>query len=1088
MGRGATSKIGELKWRKSMIDSDAEALHRKLNSENFLRSGLSDALLNNDHNISTINFMVGSMDFIPVLGATMGIIDVPENIRLVRELVGVGEYGLAATLAGLSTLELVASGLSAGFVTKGVLKKLSAPSQKTLEKYIKIAELEEKAIKTKKKNAKTVANKNTELKKEMVVELAEDLDSSLVKIDKKTGEKVVDYDAVKAAGKLKAQEVMLAQNLRADQAAKASINRKFGEDDRAYDKSSITTPKDLTTEEFNRFTDDSVVFSHLTDNPDDLMSAILDPDKYDAMVAIASDLRAAYPKLWKKNKKTIDNLFDLTINKDLDFIGENSELSRLLDKYGLTFQDYAHTVVSGGSEAGRILQKLSQIHRADPSASDIKRITENKVAGTFKRIMNMRRGIMVSMFKTAMRNLESVFLRAPMDNLEKAFDNVLYELTENGFKAGAKSTVPRLLGGKKGTYDHVGALFRSDNKELSKYLLDRPEFARQMQRLFTTYNELQARTGNEKGYILPTLELGVHGLTYFNRWQDRFVRKSLFGEEIKRLVRQEYDLDLVEDVLLGKNKNQIQSFINGTGKFTTKSGKYKGKKSFYELAEESTRNALSLTYGDRPNLDMFNDFSNFMTRNSILTAAEPFPRFMFSAMEYIAETSFGAALPIIRKATRYRKRYAKKADTFEFQKNLKESDTFAQAILKSYAGTKSDRRQISRNLAGLTGITAVYWMRRALNNNTEEGVNEDPQKMNLAGIGEIDLRSNFPATQINAISQIFEKFQEGTLSLYVKNNFKELTEIFVGSSSLRTGQLNMITMAITEAFSSVVPGLDESDAVKAEKIERFVGRSLGGFLTSFLAPLNYIIDGQRILGYRPKELIDYRQNPYLAEPYFQEDSWRLNPKNMLLGEIKRTFEQRGYLDILNPEQFKDLDSRVLIYNDNPVRIAPILDMLGGIRITSPSNQFQKFFRPYGYNEWETGSQSYIGTAKRKENYVIKQTLWSEMDNIRMKEKILIQKWKEDTNKDKASLNNFLQKTMRPYLDEKIKDAKKVAKTFGVEELTGLLKEQYKWRKVFKKNREAAESLFRNEYGRDPNYSNIQDIQWLIQKSKGVDEN
>ena len=82
--------------------------------------------------------------------------------------------------------------------------------------------------------------------------------------------------------------------------------------------------KCLTTEEFNRFTDDSVVFSHLTDNPDDLMSAILDPDKYDAMVAIASDLRAAYPKLWKKNKKTIDNLFDLTINKDLDFIDKES--------------------------------------------------------------------------------------------------------------------------------------------------------------------------------------------------------------------------------------------------------------------------------------------------------------------------------------------------------------------------------------------------------------------------------------------------------------------------------------------------------------------------------------------------------------------------------------------------------------------------------------------------------------------------------------------------------------------------------------------------------------------------------------------
>ena len=61
------------------------------------------------------------------------------------------------------------------------------------------------------------------------------------------------------------------------------------------------------------------------------------------------------------DKTVIDNLFELTVGKDID---ANQELADSLAKYGLTFDEYVMTVVSGGSDAGKILNKLSQIKRA----------------------------------------------------------------------------------------------------------------------------------------------------------------------------------------------------------------------------------------------------------------------------------------------------------------------------------------------------------------------------------------------------------------------------------------------------------------------------------------------------------------------------------------------------------------------------------------------------------------------------------------------------------------------------------------------------------------------------------------------------
>ena len=74
----------------------------------------------------------------------------------------------------------------------------------------------------------------------------------------------------------------------------------------------------------------------------------------------------------------------------------------MLNKYGLSFEDYVLTVVGSGSEAGKILNKLSQIKRLRPANEMIamqEKATVNAQGVIRKGVMrmeNIRRGGLVS--------------------------------------------------------------------------------------------------------------------------------------------------------------------------------------------------------------------------------------------------------------------------------------------------------------------------------------------------------------------------------------------------------------------------------------------------------------------------------------------------------------------------------------------------------------------------------------------------------------------------------------------------------------------------------------------------------------------
>ena len=185
-------------------------------------------------------------------------------------------------------------------------------------------------------------------------------------------------------------------------------------------------------------TDDSAEIATGTDT---LLSPILNPEKFNPLIAVVADLKAANPSLFGKSKgnTVIDDLFELTVKKDLI---ADKELLDLLNKYGLNIEEYVLLVVGSGSKAGKVLNKLSQMKRLRPK-NELKEIEDKAIAEIdttiadyARRVENIRRGGLVSQIATAARNVWSMGIRMPLEALANVADTAIYSV-QKGIETGS---------------------------------------------------------------------------------------------------------------------------------------------------------------------------------------------------------------------------------------------------------------------------------------------------------------------------------------------------------------------------------------------------------------------------------------------------------------------------------------------------------------------------------------------------------------------------------------------------------------------------------------------------------------------------
>lgn len=786
-----------------------------------------------------------------------------------------------------------------------------------------------------------------------------------------------------------------------------------------------------TVGEFLRGDIEQSAFANLAGQGDTLTQPLLKPEKFDALVASVADLKKKYPGAFDNDKPIIDNLYELTINKDL-LAGD--ELIDLLNKYNISFEDYVLTVVGSGSQAGKVLQKLSQIKRMRPANEKIAmqeaatKNAANAFQKTFMRIENIRRGGLVSQLATAARNLQSGAIRAPLEGFGNVMDNALYQLTEEGYGSALKELGS--FSNWKDSFRHMKYMFgpetRLDVKDYVDFLMEQPELAGQADLLFNNINEIQKLTGRGSGgkgdAVLTVLEDAVDVLNTPNRWQEHLIRRGAFLGELERLTKREYGIDLIDTI----NKGQIRDLLNDASTVRPKDAR-----SFVEIMEEATNKALDITYAKQPDIGLFRSTSQFLVRSGFGTMIMPFPRFMFNSMELMGQYAGGASIPLYKRVR----------------------DIVTKGEIAEY--TMKDRQRISRNLQGIAVAGAAYMYR------TSEDAPEDYKLVNTPDEETAaDITPQYPMRQFLYIGEAMKRLQNGTFGDWFKA--KEFAETFVGTN-IREG----VGQSIIQEMADLLSGVDLTDEEQAGRIG---GRLVGNYLSTWAVPFAQIIEAERATGIRGLQYKDNAEDPTLD---FQTS---------FMNELSRSFRR-----FESAEAEAARPKREFLFAEEKSRVAPLFRVIGGINLATVDDEYGEYIKQFGYTDYELGSKSKVPSIRRFENTVVRDALPDIVDNARIYEETLRNQYKmaSDTVKEEFTEEQYVSSKIRPYIKGQIKNVRKQisdTKVFTAD-APEYAEAMLTYRRLPKEVRTVATVRFVEEYDRQPDGTDFKDLMRLVEIGK-----
>ena len=709
----------------------------------------------------------------------------------------------------------------------------------------------------------------------------------------------------------------------------------------------------------------------------EMFSAVLKPEKFDALVSVAADLRDMSKSkglgLWNDQNKVIDNLFNLTVEREM--IG-GQELLDVLSKYGLSFEDYVMTVVGSGSEAGRTLNKLSQIRRSRPltqqEALKQKKLLEEqgRIRDTVMRIENIRRGMMVSQLATASRNLLSGVIRAPMEGLGKLMDNALVAYENGGIGAFGKAAIS----GEnwRGSFRHLNLMFTTQRsaKAYTQLLMNQPELVDNLDRFYNQMADLQARMGrgNAESTAGKVVDFAVsrgEDVAYYlnvpNRWQEFMLRNGMFLADMERLVQRDWGIDLVETLNQGKIRDVM------TDASTVRP---EGSRSIIDIADEAMYNALDLTYANEPDIPLFRSLNTFIVRNG-LTTVLPFPRFMFKSMELIAQYGVGSSIPVYRfmkKAITSRTNLPDFKEQIAQQRRIDVADVTDDMVSQERrAFSRKERDMIGKNMQGALLISAGIWYRG------QEDAPADYTKMTMDDGNVLDTTPLFPLRPLLLIGEMTQQAKKNMLEKWVENNPNEIVEVLTGTN-FRTG---MSGYMLDDIVSTVFSGAE----INATTVKRS-GAALGNYFSTFLVPYAQLIDAARVTGHMGNEYLDNAEEP------------TLNKSASFVDNFTRPFEQRYSFE-------KDLPTREFVMTENAERKRVAARLFGGLNFFNADPEYADYLKRRGYNEFKLGAYSQSPQQKRIMNRNIREFLKSYVPHLKNEEDYLRGLWNTMPDKQKA---------------------------------------------------------------------------------------
>jgi len=775
--------------------------------------------------------------------------------------------------------------------------------------------------------------------------------------------------------------------------------------------------------------------SELVGVGDELVQPMLVPEKMDALVATIADLKAdpRFASAFDNDKPVIDNLFELTVNQDLL---ARDELLDILNQYNLSIEDYVLTVVGSGSEAGRTLQKLSQIKRMRPTNEVVAAQEEaaKEATGNLRKIImrveNIRRGGLVSQLATASRNLQSAAIRAPMEGLGNVMDNALYMLDEKGYKAAAGQLVSFSNWG--GSFRHMKYMFGPDAKldaeDYVDYILRHPELDKQADLLFNNINEIQMMTGRGEGgkldAALSVAEDAVDMLNTPNRWQEHLIRRGAFLGELERLVKREYDIDLIDTI----NNGQIRDLLNDATTVRPPEAR-----SFMEIVEEATNKALDITYAKQPDVTPFRSASQFIVRNG-LTVVMPFPRFMFNSMELMGQYAGGAIIPL----------------------STKVASIVTKGVVPKM--TMKDRQRISRNIQGIAVAGAAYMYR------TSDDAPADYKKMSVTDETEADITPQYPMRQFLFIGEATKRIVDGTFDDWF--DYKEFSETFVGTN-IREG----VGQSIIQEMADLVT---TTDLAGGEAGARAAGKLVGNYLSTWAVPYAQVIEAERALGMRGLEYKDTAEDPTL--------------------DALTTFKQnvyRPFARLESPQSEAERVSREFLFAEEKRRVAPLARVLGGINLSTKDEDYGEYIKSLGFTEYELASTSKVPSIRNYENKAVRMYLPVVVDSARGREATLRDKYANlsDDIKNMVSEDKYVSVEIRKLIKASIKSIRSRARegNLSAVESPEYSQAMMDYRRMSKEARQIAGVKFIERNGREPDPLDKADLREVVIIGKAYDK-
>ncbi len=772
----------------------------------------------------------------------------------------------------------------------------------------------------------------------------------------------------------------------------------------------------------------------------EMFSAVLKPEKFDALVSVASDLRNMSKSkglgLWNDQNKVIDNLFNLTVEGEM--IG-GQELLDVLSKYGLSFEDYVMTVVGSGSEAGRTLNKLSQIRRSRPlsqqEALKQKKLLaeQGRIRDTIMRIENVRRGMMVSQLATASRNLLSGVIRAPMEGIGKLMDNALVAFEDGGIGAFGKAAIS----GEnwRGSFRHLNLMFTTQKsaKAYTQLLMNQPELVDNLDRFYNQMGDLQARMGRGNAestagkvvdFAVSRGEDAAYYLNVPNRWQEFMLRNGMFLSDMERLVQRDWGIDLVETL----NKGKVRDVMTDAS-----SVRPEGSRSIIDIADEAMYNALDLTYANEPDIPLFRSLNTFIVRNG-LTTVLPFPRFMFKSMELLAQYGAGSSIPVYR--------FMKKAITSrtnlpDFKKQIAEqrrvdiSDVTDDMVTKERrAFSRKERDMIGKNMQGALLISAGIWYRG------QEDAPADYTKMAMDDGNVLDTTPLFPLRPLLLIGEMVQQAKKNMLEKWVENNPNEIVEVLTGTN-FRTG---MSGYMLDDMVSTVFSGAE----INATTVKRS-GAALGNYFSTFLVPYAQLIDAARATGHMSNEYLDNAEEP------------TLDKSASFVDNFTRPFDQRY--------SFKeDLPTREFVMTEKAERKRIAARLFTGLNFFNADPEYADYLKRRGYNEFKLGAYSQSPQQKRIMNRNIREFLKSYVPHIKNEEDYMKGLWNTMPDKQKAgrTFDEYFDSTVLNQFEKDLNTFKSSMRESSAGELEEEAKVYIAFNRLPKKIRRRAIVLYETE--------------------------